>query len=45
MVSEPLLHDLDDSLHAKQVVTAPVLGVHEAHLDVDAGLGRCPDPS
>ena len=34
-----LLGDLDDPLHPQLGVAAPVLGVHEAHLDVDTGLG------
>jgi hypothetical protein len=34
-----LLGDLDDPLHPQLGVTAPILGVHEAHLDVDTRLG------
>lgn len=36
---ELLLGDLDNPLHPELGVAAPVLGVHEAHLDVNARLG------
>ena len=34
-----LFGDLDDALHAQSRVAAPILGFHEANLDVDAWLG------